>query len=69
MALQQMIDDNKSVSSDTTLPFNKEAREMMRDMLNTAESALAKIQKTTGFAVSMDEYNEGDENDFFTKQS
>lgn len=69
MALQQIIEDNEAVSTDSTLPFTPEARTMMRDMLKNAKSALVKIQKASGCAIQLDPYNEGDEKEFLTKES
>jgi len=69
MALETFIEDNKSVSTDPSIPFNNEARILMNDMFETASSALKKIQLASGYAVQLDPYKEGDEKEFFTKQS
>ena len=42
---------------------------LMKDLFETASSALAKIQLASGYAVRLDEYKEGDEIEFLTKQS
>ncbi len=69
MALETFIEDNTAMRTDQTIPFNTEARAMMKDMFETATSALKKIQLTSGYAVQLDPYNEGDEREFLTKQS
>jgi hypothetical protein len=69
MALQQVIEDNEAVSKNQNIPLTPEARGMMKDMFDTAKSALGKLQNTTGFAVQMDKYQDGDEKEFLTKQS
>ncbi len=69
MALEIFIEDNTAMRTDQTLPFNVEARVMMKDLFNTATSALKKIQLASGYAVQLDPYNEGDEKEFLTKQS
>jgi hypothetical protein len=69
MALNSMIGDFEAVGKDPTLPFNPEARREMKDILETAKSALEKIVKTSGHDVGLAPYNEGDEKEFFTKES
>jgi len=69
MALEVFIEDNTAIRTDPSIPFNVEARSMMKDMFETATSALKKIQIVSGYAVELEPYNEGDEKDFFTKQS
>lgn len=69
MALQTLIEDNEKISKDYTLPFTGEARMLMKDILVNAKSALSKIVKASGNFVQLDAYNEGDENEFLTKQS
>lgn len=69
MALQNTIEDFETVGKDPTIPFTPEARKHSREILITAKSALKKIQSTSGHAVRMDPYKEGDEQEFFTKES
>ena len=69
MALETFIEDNTAMRTDQTIPFNPEARKMMMDMFETASSALKKIQDASGYAVMLDEYKDGDEKEFLTKQS
>jgi len=68
-ALQIQIEDVESVSKNPALPFDPQAREDMRNILTTAKSALEKIGKMSGGIVGLAPYNEGDENEFFTKES
>lgn len=69
MALQQVIEDNESVTKDPTIPFTPEARAIARDIIKNAKSALSKVQKVSGHVVKMDPYQEGDEQEFLTKKS
>lgn len=69
MALQNTIEDLETVGKDPTIPLTPEARKDAREILANAKSALKKIQSTSGHAVRMDPYKEGDEKEFFTKES
>lgn len=69
MALQNTIEDLEAVGKDPTIPFTPEARKHSREILLAAKSALKKISITSGHAVRMDPYKEGDEQEFFTKES
>lgn len=69
LALQQLVEDNEAVSQNQNYPLTPEARMLMKDMLRVGKSALAKITLTSGHAVRMDAYNEGDETEFLTKES
>lgn len=69
IALGTMIEDAEAMCHDQTIPFNPQARKEMREILATAKSALAKIQLTTGHAVRLDPYQQGDEKEFLTKES
>ena len=69
MALETFIEDNTAMRKDASIPFNPEARVMMKDMFEIASSALKKIQLASGYAVRLDPYNQGDEKEFLTKQS
>lgn len=69
MALQNTIEDLEIVGKDPTVPFTPEARKHSREILAHSKSALKKIQSTSGHAVRMDPYKEGDEKEFFTKES
>ncbi len=69
MALQTMIDDMTSMATNTNVPFTPSARKDMRDILNNATSALKKIEKLQGREFKMEEYKDGDEKEFMTKES
>lgn len=69
MALEVFIEDNTTMRTDQTIPFNAEARMLMKDLFETASAALKKIQLASGYAVKLDPYNEGDDKEFLTKQS
>lgn len=69
MALSGMIDDLKSVASDPTIPLTPQARKDSKDILNNAVSAHKKIASVSGNEIKLDPYKEGDEQEFFTKQS
>lgn len=69
MALQTTIEDLQATSKDPKIPFTPEARKDMKDMLSTALSAAQKMEKATGHALRLDPYQEGDEQEFLTKQS
>lgn len=67
MALQVMIEDNEAVMKDVKFPFTPQARKEMKEMLECAKSARAKIVSISGKDVQLDPYTEGDEKDFLTK--
>lgn len=69
MSLQQTIDDLTVNLNNPALPFSPDARKDMRDMYNNAVSAKAKIAKGSGHEVKMERYKDGDEQEFFTKES
>lgn len=69
MALSGMIDDLKAVASDPTIPLTPQARKDSKDILNNAVSAHKKIASVSGNEIKLDPYKEGDEQEFFTRQS
>lgn len=68
MALQGVIEDLQE-SAKAPVPFTPEARKQMKEITDTAQSALAKIAKVSGRMVQMDPYQQGDEKEFLTKES
>ena len=64
MALETLMEDSKAAHR---AGFNPEAKLLLKDMLETAMSALSKIQKASGYAVRLDPYKEGDEKEFLAK--
>lgn len=69
MALSGMIEDLEIVSKNQSYPFTPEARKSQKDMLANARSAHSKFAAASGKIIQLDPYNEGDEKEFFTKQS
>lgn len=69
IALITMIEDVTETTQNVTIPFTPEARSISKDILLNAKSALEKIAKTSGHAVQLDAYQDGDEKEFLTKQS
>lgn len=69
MALSGMIQDLEEVGKDPTIPFTPQARKDQREILTAARSAHSKIALASGAEVKLDKYEEGDEQEFFTKQS
>jgi hypothetical protein len=69
MALSALIGDMESVSKNQSYPFTPDARKQQKEMLAYAKSALEKLSKASGQLVRLDPYNEGDEDEFLTKQS
>lgn len=67
MALITFIEDNEHYKNNETIPFNEEAKRMMNEMSDAANSALAKIQKSSNYKLEMAPYEEGDEEEFLTK--
>ncbi len=68
MALENFIEDTTTMRK-SQVPFNVEAIAMMKEVYETATSALKKIQINYGFAVQLDTYKGGDEKEVLTKQS
>lgn len=69
MALGVQIEDLEIASKDPNLPFMPEVRKDMKEILLASRSALAKMEKVSGFLLKLDPYKEGDESEFLTKQS
>lgn len=71
LGLQTTIEDLEAVSKDIRHPFTPESRKDMKDMLAAGYSAKKKLEDVVnkGVAFVLEEYKEGDEKDFLTKQS
>lgn len=67
MALISFIEDNEHYKNNETIPFNEEAKRMMDEMAEAANSALAKIQESSNYKLEMAPYEEGDETEFLEK--
>ena len=69
MALQALIEDLGSAASSPKLPFTPEARIEMQNILSNAKSALNKCAIASGKLIELPPFREGDEKEFFTKES
>jgi hypothetical protein len=50
-------------------PWTPEARKIQADMLSACRSAANKLEKFAGYKCELPPYEEGDEDEFLTKQS
>ena len=66
MALAGVLEDLKKMEEQ---PWDPTARKYHRDMTEAAKSAALKIEKVTGIKAELPPYFDGDENQFFTKES
>lgn len=69
LSLSALIEEMETTSKNPRIPFNPETRKDMREILSAAWSAHSKLVSVTGNDVRVDPYREGDENEFFTKES
>lgn len=71
MGIERIIEDFEAISKDQSIPFTPEARKDMKDILTASYSAKKKLEMVInkGVAFKMEEYREGDEDEFLTKQS
>lgn len=71
MGIERIVEDLEAVSKNPNYPFTPEARKDMNDMLAAAYSSKKKLEKVAnkGVAFKIEQYEEGDEKDFLTKQS
>lgn len=69
MALGGMIEDLEAAKSNPSYPFTPESRKDINAILTNSKTALAKIAIASGKLLKLDPYQEGDENEFLTKQS
>jgi hypothetical protein len=63
MGLAIVKEDCELIQKDKTT-FNKEAKLVSEDLLNTCISAIEKISKATGLDPKIPDYVEGDEKEF-----
>jgi hypothetical protein len=68
MGLGIMLDDIDSPLMKQQ-PWTPEARKDFKEMKEAARSAAAKLEKFTGIKCALPPYNDGDENEFLTKES
>lgn len=64
-ALMAQIQDVKDVSTDITMPFTKEAREDMKNILASSQSALKKMEGLSEVVLPEIRFKPGDERQFF----
>lgn len=71
LSLQGTIEDLESVSKDETQPFTPESRKDMRDMLVAAKKAKRRFERmvNSGMEFEFRPWKEGDEKQFYTKES
>jgi hypothetical protein len=71
LGLARLVDDLNETQSGklADMPWTPEARKAQRDMLVSAKSAAAKLEKFTGIECKLPGYNPDDEQQFFTKES
>lgn len=67
VVLDQLQDVKKGEGS--AIPWTAEARKILLDMEQSVRSAIDKLEKFAGVDCTLPEYKEGDENEFFTKES
>ena len=69
LGLARILEDTTVNANNLKIPWNPEARQAMKEIREAAGSAAKKIEKYTGIAATLPEYNEGDEYEFLTKES
>ncbi len=69
IALTGIVEDLELTIKNPSMPFTPDARKDMKDLLELSKSALEKFRNTSGFTAVLEPYQEGDENEFLTKQS
>jgi hypothetical protein len=66
MGLARIMED---IKANELQPWTPEMRKITKEILTAARSAAHKLEKFTGVKCELPPYNEGDENEFLTKQS
>lgn len=66
MALTTMIE---GFEENKAMPYTPEAKMMIREMRENAQSAFKKLVLVSGHEIKMEPYKEGDEIEFLTKIS
>ena len=69
MGLARIIEDMEDIKKDASIPWTPESRKMQKEILDNAKSAASKIEAISGFECKLDDYQEGDEDEFLTKPS
>ena len=68
LGLGRIIEDLTKPKMDM-YPWTPEVRKFKKEIVTAANTAAAKIEKVTGVKAELPEYEEGDEDEFLTKQS
>lgn len=68
MGLAYILEDFNSKNIQQQ-PWTPDARKAQKEMVTAARSAAAKLEKFAGVKCELPPYNDGDENEFLTKES
>lgn len=68
LGLGRVIEDMKNTGTEL-YPWTPEARRVRKEIMTAANTAAAKIEKITGVKAELPSYEDGDEDEFLTKQS
>jgi hypothetical protein len=71
MGLGRVIEDINAMKKGeyVGIPWTPEARSILADILEACQSAASKLEKFAGVKCELPPYEEGDENEFLTKES
>lgn len=71
LGLSRIIEDMNAMKQGgyENTPWTPEARKIQRDIMKACQSAAAKLEKFANYKCELPPYNEGDEDEFLTKQS
>jgi len=71
MGLARIMEDMDAIKKNgyENTPWTPEARKMQAEIVAACRSAANKLEKFAGIKCELPPYNNGDENEFLTKQS
>lgn len=71
MGLARIIEDMNAMKKGDLIntPWTPEARKAQYEILSACQSAAAKLEKFAGIKCELPPYEDGDENEFLTKES
>jgi hypothetical protein len=71
MGLARVMEDMNAMKKNgyENTPWTPEARKIQADMMAACRSAANKLEKFAGYKCELPPYEDGDENEFLTKQS
>lgn len=71
MGLARIMEDMNAMKSNgyENTPWTPEARKIQHSIMKACQSAATKLEKFANYKCELPPYNEGDEDDFLTKQS